>query len=83
MIGAPRAEKTSKPIDAVVSAIRSRGSVKATAHNVRHDNWLQFRWSYRLVLYGEVEFSWAIGMLKEHPDLTTGMKMGGRRPVSG
>lgn len=69
-------EKASKPIDAVVSAIKSRGSVKATADNILHYNWLQFQWSYRFVLSGIGDFSWASRMLNEHPELKTGIRMG-------
>ena len=69
-------EKASKPIDDIVTAIRSRGSVKATADNILHYNWLQFQWSYRFILCGEGKFSWASKMLKEHPDLKTGLRMG-------
>lgn len=70
-------EKTSKPIDGIVSAIKSRGSVNATADNVLHFNWLQFQWSYRFVLCGRDDFSWAFRMLNEHPNLKTGMRIGG------
>ena len=69
-------EKASKPIDAVVSAIRSRGSVRATADNVLHCNWLQFQWSYRFLLCGNGDFSSASRMLAKHPNLKTGLKMG-------
>lgn len=69
-------EAAAKPIDRVVSAIKSRGLVQATADNVLHLNWQQFQWSHRFILSREDDFSLVARMLEEHPDLKTGMRMG-------
>ncbi len=68
-------EKAAKPVDDIVAAIRSRGSVQATSDNVLHFNWLQFQWSHRFILCAREDFALASKMLREHPELKTGMKV--------
>jgi hypothetical protein len=68
-------EKKLGAMNEIVAAIKSRGSVRATADNVRHYNWLQFQWSYRFILCAQGDFDLAVKMLREHPELRTGMAM--------
>ncbi len=62
-----------KPVGDIVAAIESGGSVKASADDVLHFNWLQFQWSHRFILCAEGEFAEATKMLKDHPELRTGI----------
>lgn len=64
------------PIDVIVRAIRSKGSVKASPDNVLFYNWLQFQWSHRFILCAKGQFAQALSMLKRHPELKTGIRMG-------
>lgn len=66
-----------KPISEMVTAIKTGGAVKASAENVLHYNWLQFQWSYRFILCTKGEFDMAAKMLREHPELRTGIAMNG------
>ncbi|MGE0056148.1 MAG: DUF4238 domain-containing protein [Hyphomicrobium sp.] len=68
-------EKMLGPINEIVAAIKTGGSVRASAENVRHFNWLQFQWSYRFILCAEGKFDLAAKMLREHPELRTGKAM--------
>jgi Protein of unknown function (DUF4238) len=72
-----------KPLSDIVAAIESRGAVKASADNVLHFNWLQFQWSHRFILCAQGAFAVAAKMLKDHPELRTGIaiKDGLARPV--
>ena len=70
-------EKEAKPVADLVAAMRSRGTAAATADNVLHFNWLQFQWSYRFILCSTGNFALASKMLKEHPELKTGMMVTG------
>ena len=63
-------------IEQICAAIGSGGSVRATADNVLHFNWLQFQWSYRFILCAEGAFDMASKMLREHPKLKTGIAVG-------
>jgi len=66
-----------KPIIEIVAAIRTGGAAKASADNVLHFNWLQFQWSHRFVLCAEGAFDVAAKMLREHPELRTGIAIKG------
>jgi hypothetical protein len=66
-----------KPIEQLIAAIKSGGSVTASADNVLHFNWLQFQWSHRFILCAEGTFDLAAKMLKEHPNLKTGIAITG------
>ena len=66
-------EKKLKPIDEIIAAIQTRSSTKISCNHVVHFNWLQFKWSHRFIMCREGKFSMARRMLKEHPDLKTGI----------
>lgn len=65
-----------RPIEPVVNAIKTGGSVRLSRDNVLHFNWLQFQWSYRFLLCASGDFQEAEKMLSENPDLKTGITMG-------
>lgn len=70
-------EKAIQPIEIIVNAIKARGSVRLSADNVLHFNWLQFQWSYRFLLCATGNFDEAVKMLSKYPDLKTGIAIGG------